>query len=155
MAALTPACQTGPWSLILRDHHAGNLMLLDRPGVLAAGLIDFQDAGPGPVAYDLLSLLEDARRDVADDLAAAMIERYRAAFPDLDRAAFDHGFAVLAAVRHARVLGIFVRLAAAGRDGYLVHLPRVKRLLARALRHEALTDVSRWLTEHAPRALEE
>ena len=154
-AALTPVCEAGPWSLILRDYHAGNLMLLDRPGVLAAGLIDFQDAGPGPVAYDLMSLLEDARRDVADDLAAAMIERYCAAFPDLDRAAFDRGFAVLAAVRHARVLGIFVRLAAAGRDGYLVHLPRVKRLLARALKHPALAQVSSWLAEHAPRALDE
>lgn len=155
-SALAGVCGTGPWSLILRDYHAGNLMLLsDRDGVRAAGLIDFQDAGPGPVAYDLMSLLEDARRDVADDLAAAMLQRYLAAFPDLDRDAFSRAYAVLAAVRHARVLGIFVRLAATGRSDYLVHLPRVKRLLASALAHPALADVSCWLAENAPRALDE
>lgn len=153
-AALTPACDAGPWSLLLRDYHPGNLMLLDRPGVAAAGLIDFQDAGPGPAAYDLMSLLEDARRDVADDLTRTMLARYLAAFPELDHAAFRRSYAVLAAVRHARVLGIFVRLAREqGKDGYLAHLPRVRRLLRRALTHEALAPVADWLARYAPGAL--
>jgi N-acetylmuramate 1-kinase len=154
---LGPACDVGSWSLILRDYHPGNIMLLpERSGAQAAGLIDFQDAGPGPVAYDLMSLLQDARRDVPDDLARAMIARYLAAFPDLDQEAFARAFAVLAAVRHARVLGIFIRLAAEqGRDEYLVHLPRVRRLLARALAHPALTPVADWLARHAPGAVTE
>lgn len=155
---LAVAC-AGPWSLVLRDCHPGNLILL--PGGAAArraetaGLIDFQDAGPGPIAYDLMSLLEDARRDVPDDLAQAMIDRYLAAFPDLDRGAFADSYAVLAAQRHARVLGIFHRLAGQGRRDYLAHVPRVRRLLANALGKPPLAAVADWLARYAPGALEQ
>ena len=142
-------------SLVLRDYHIDNLMLLDgRDGVAACGLLDFQDAVIGPVTYDLVSLLEDARRDVPEDLAAAMRERYLAGFPDLDRAAFDASYAVLGAQRNCKIVGIFTRLCL--RDGkplYLEHIPRVWRLIEQDLRHPALAPVASWLDRHIPPAM--
>jgi len=134
-------------TLVLRDFHVDNLMRLDgREGVGACGLLDFQDAVIGPPAYDLMSLLQDARRDVPETLAAAMRERYFRAVPVADRAAFDRATAVLAAQRHAKVAGIFVRLwARDGKAPYLAHIPRVIRLLGRALSHPALAELKRLL----------
>ncbi|WP_448192405.1 aminoglycoside phosphotransferase family protein [Azospirillum sp. sgz301742] len=147
---IADAC-AGPVSLLLRDYHVDNLMRLDRPGVAAAGLLDFQNAGLGPVAYDLVSLLEDARRDVPSALAARMVERYVSAFPDLDRAAFRRSYAVLGAVRHARIVGIFTRLALRERKrAYLVHLPRVWRLLEGQLAKPDLAPVAAWFDHHLP-----
>ncbi|WP_029010688.1 aminoglycoside phosphotransferase family protein [Azospirillum halopraeferens] len=148
--AVLPAACAGPVSLLLRDYHTDNLMRLDRPGVRAAGLLDFQNAGVGPVAYDLVSLLEDARRDVPDDRAERMIARYLSARPECDPAAFRRSCAVLGAVRHARVLAIFVRLAGQGKPAYLAHLPRVRRLLDRRLRQPALAPVADWFDRHLP-----
>ena len=140
-----------PQSLLLRDFHAGNLFhLANRPSVQACGLIDFQDAGIGPVTYDLVSLLQDARRDIADDVTAACLERYRAAFPDTARAAFETSYAVLAAQRHIRVIAIFSRLAHQGKPGYLDHLPQLWRLLGEALGHPALAPVAAWFAANAP-----
>jgi aminoglycoside/choline kinase family phosphotransferase len=91
-----------PWSLLHRDFHIDNLMhLAERPGVRACGILDFQSAGIGPVCYDLVSLLEDARRDVPTDLAADMTARYLSAFPTIDIERFTTGSAVIGAVRHA------------------------------------------------------
>lgn len=137
--ALPPA----PTTLVLRDYHVDNLMLLrGRDGPAACGLLDFQDAAIGPIPYDVVSLLEDARRDIADDLAAAMLERYHRAMPRLDRDLFALWYAVMGAQRHCRIGGIFVRLwARDGKDVYLRHLPRVVRLLTRALEHPALVPV--------------
>lgn len=150
---IAEAC-AGPVSLLLRDYHVDNLMRLPRPGVAAAGLLDFQNAGLGPVAYDLVSLLEDARRDVSSELAARMVERYVSAFPDLDRAAFRRAFAVLGAVRHARIVGIFTRLALRERKrAYLVHLPRVWRLLEGQLAKPDLGPVAAWFDRHLPPGL--
>lgn len=146
---IVPAC-AGPQSLLLRDYHVDNLMLLPRDGIRAAGLIDFQNAGSGPVAYDLVSLLEDARRDVPAALAEAMIARYLAAFPALDPAAFRFSSAVLGAVRHTRILAVFVRLARQGRRGYLVHLPRVWRLLEGQLAKPQLAPLADWFARHLP-----
>lgn len=147
---IADAC-AGPASLLLRDYHVDNLMLLDRPGVAAAGLLDFQNAGIGPVAYDLVSLLEDARRDVAPELAARMVERYVSAVPDLDGAAFRRSFAVLGAVRHARIVAVFTRLALReGKRAYLAHLPRVWRLLDGQLAHPDLAPVAAWFDRHLP-----
>ena len=147
---IADAC-AGPQSMLLRDYHVDNLMRLERPGVAAAGLLDFQNAGLGPVAYDLVSLLEDARRDVPEDLAARMVERYVSAVPDLDRAAFRRSYAVLGAVRHARIVGIFTRLALRERKrAYLVHLPRVWRLLERQLAKPDLAPVAAWFDHHLP-----
>lgn len=147
---LEPVCAGAP-SLLLRDYHVDNLMRLDRPGVKAAGLIDFQSAGWGPRAYDLVSLLEDARRDVAPDLAEAMVARYLAASPDTDPAAFRRAMAVLGAARHTRIVAIFVRLALSqGRRSYLVHLPRVWRLLEAQLAKPELAPIAAWFDRHLP-----
>jgi aminoglycoside/choline kinase family phosphotransferase len=139
-------------TLVLRDYHVDNLLLLpERAGIAACGLLDFQDAVLGPGSYDLVSLLEDARRDVAPDLAAAMLERYLAAFPGIDRAAFMASYAVLGAQRNCKIVGIFTRLCV--RDGkpiYLKHIPRVWRLIEQDLRHPALAPVARWLAHHIP-----
>lgn len=150
-AAILPDACAGPQSLLLRDYHVDNVMRLPRPGVRAAGLIDFQNAGLGPVAYDLVSLLEDARRDVAETLATTLLDRYLGAFPALDAAAFRRSYAVLGAVRHARILAIFLRLALVQRRrGYLVHLPRVWRLLEGQLGKPDLAPVADWFARHLP-----
>jgi len=149
-APLHDACE-GPQSLLLRDYFADNLMLLpDRPGVRACGLLDFQDAGIGPVAYDLVSLLEDARRDIAPANVDRCLERYRAAFPYARGAGFAQSCSVLAAVRHCRIIAVFVRLAAAGRERYLNHLPRLWRLLEGHLDEPPLQPVAAWLDIHLP-----
>jgi len=139
-------------TLVLRDYHVDNLMLLPhRSGAQACGLLDFQDAVRGPPSYDLVSLLEDARRDVPDTLRDAMVERYLASFPRLDRSAFLDSAAILAAQRNCKILGIFTRLwKRDGKPGYLVHIPRVWRLLERELQHPALAPVARWLDYHLP-----
>ncbi len=141
-----------PPTLVLRDFHVDNLVVRGKgEGIARCGLLDFQDALEGPRAYDLMSLLEDARRDIAPELASAMTERYLAAFPDLDRAPFMGDFAILAAQRHAKVIGIFTRLLARdGKPDYLVHIPRVWRLLELRLDHPALAAVRDWLARHLP-----
>lgn len=142
-----------PRTLVLRDFHVDNLMRVDgREGLAACGLLDFQDAVAGPAAYDLMSLLEDARRDIPARLKATMLSRYRNAFPGRDWASFDDAFVVLAAQRHAKVIGIFTRLCVRdGKPGYLRHIPRVWRLLDAALAHPALAPVAAWFDRHVPR----
>lgn len=151
-AELFPIARSAPETMVLRDFHVDNLMLLpDREGVRACGLLDFQDAVAGPVTYDLMSLLEDARRDIDPGLVAAMTERWLAAFPAVDRGAFAASWAVLAAQRHAKVIGIFTRLCRRdGKPAYLVHIPRVWRLLERSLAHPALAPLAGWLNRHMP-----
>jgi aminoglycoside/choline kinase family phosphotransferase len=147
---LFPVARSVPDTLVLRDFHVDNLMKLDRDGLPACGLLDFQDAVAGPMTYDLMSLLEDARRDLDPGLVAAMKDRYLAAVP-LDRAAFDASWAVLAAQRHAKVIGIFTRLCKRdGKPGYLGHIPRVWRLLEQACAHPALAGLKDWLDTHVP-----
>src|SRR6202035_4828843 len=140
-------------TLVLRDYHVDNLMLLpDRSGVRGCGLLDFQDAVCGPPSYDLVSLLEDARRDVPAELRRIMIERYLAAFPALDRSAFLRSAAILAVQRNCKILGIFTRLwKRDGKPGYLVHIPRIWRLLEQDLGHAALAPIAQWLDRHLPR----
>jgi aminoglycoside/choline kinase family phosphotransferase len=141
-------------TLVLRDYHVDNLMLLPgRAGVQGCGLLDFQDAVCGPPSYDLVSLLDDARRDVPADLRQQMTERYLAAFPALDRVAFLRSAAILAAQRNCKILGIFTRLwRRDGKPRYLVHLPRIWRLLEQELAHPALDPIARWLYRHLPRS---
>ncbi len=149
---LLPLVRRVPETLVLRDYHVDNLMALDdRPGIAGCGLLDFQDAVVGPVAYDLVSLLEDARRDVPPALAAEMRARYLAAFPGLDREAFETAYAVLGAQRNAKIIGIFTRLFRRdGKPAYLRHIPRVWRLLEGDLRHPALAPFAEWLDRHVP-----
>ena len=150
--AVLPQAHHVPSSLLLRDYHVANLMLLpDRDGIRQVGLLDFQDAYRGPVTYDLVSLLEDARRDVPEALQKKLLAHYLASFPTLDRELFETSLAILAAQRHTRVLGIFERLARhEGKLDYRrLHSPRVERLLQKALRHPMLADVKNWMDRHA------
>jgi len=150
--AVLPLAQRVPASLLLRDYHVANLMLLPaRDGIQQAGLLDFQDAYRGPVTYDLVSLLQDARRDVPEALQKKLLARYLAAFPALDRETFETSLAILAAQRHTRVLGIFERLARhEGKLDYRrLHSPRVEKLLHKALQHPVLADVKTWMERHA------
>ncbi|EJM91751.1 aminoglycoside phosphotransferase [Pseudomonas sp. GM74] len=139
-------------ALVLRDFHVDNLMLLQgREGVAACGLLDFQDALVGAAAYDLMSLLEDARRDVPEALREALISHYLLQRPELDAPGFLEDYRRLAAQRHAKVLGIFVRLAGRdGKHGYLAHLPRTLGLFVRALDAEAFAPLRQWLDRHVP-----
>ncbi|MDP6643284.1 MAG: phosphotransferase [Rhodospirillales bacterium] len=142
----------GEPTLVLRDFHADNLMWLpERSGIAACGLLDYQDAVLGSQAYDLMSLLEDARRDLRGGLAAHLLEHYRAAFPGVDWPQFQTVYTILAAQRHCKVIGIFTRLAL--RDDkydYLGHIPRVWTLLDRACRHPLLARLKTWLDQHVP-----
>ena len=153
--SVLPLREGVPETLALRDYFPENLMWMpEREGVRRCGLLDFQDAMLAPAVYDLVSLVEDARRDVPKAIRAAMLARYLAAFPQQDRAAFEAAAAVMAAQRHARVIGVFTRLWK--RDGkpiYLPHIPRVWRQLERALAHPGLAPLRRWFDAHVPPAL--
>jgi hypothetical protein len=146
-----PLAHQVPSSLLLRDYHVANLMLLPgREGIRQAGLLDFQDAYLGPVTYDLVSLLEDARRDLPPALKEKMLARYLAHFPNLDRNPFETSLAILAALRHARVLAVFEKLNREGKSGYKkLYSPRVERLLQEALRHPVLSGVKQWFARYA------
>ncbi len=140
--------------LLLRDYHKDNLLWLpERPGVRACGLLDFQDAQRGHPSYDLVSLIEDARRDVPPAVHAACLELYIAA-TGLDANDFRTGYALMAAQRHARIIGLFVRLLRRdGKPDYLPHLPRVWRMFERAVTHPALEPLRLWFDHHLPPAL--
>ena len=149
--AVLPLAHRVPATLLLRDYHVANLMLLpERRGIRQVGLLDFQDAYRGPITYDLVSLLEDARRDVPAALQKKMRQRYLGAFPALDRELFETSWSILAAQRHTRVLGIFERLARhEGKLDYRrLHSPRVERLLQTALHHPILAEVKTWMERH-------
>jgi N-acetylmuramate 1-kinase len=140
-----------------RDYHAENLLWLpDRDGVARVGLIDFQDAVAGSAAYDLISLTEDARRDVFPAVAEAATRHYLAAMNQqgspVNEAAFRHEMAVMAAQRNAKIVGIFARLYK--RDGkarYLAFLPRVWGYLERDLTHPALAGLKAWYDQVIPK----
>jgi len=134
--------------LTLRDYHADNLMLLD-DGRL--GLLDFQDALAGHRAYDLVSLLQDARRDVPVRLESEMLDHFIRAGDVADAGAFRTAYDVLGAQRNIKILGIFVRLRDRdGRAGYVERLPRVWGLVERNLARPALAPVARWMDAQVP-----
>ena len=150
--ALTEALQThadGPRVLILRDYHAENLLWLpDRQGAARAGLLDFQLGQMGQPAYDLVSLLQDARRDVAPAIVAAMTARFAAA---TGASGIDATFATLGAQRALRILGVFARLAlVAGKPAYLALMPRVWGQLQANLSHPALKPLAKVCTSLLP-----
>lgn len=147
LGALPPS----PAALMLRDYHNENLMWLPaRSGVQACGLLDFQDAQRGHSSYDLVSLLEDARRDVPPAIRAACMARYIAATGVAEKD-FLTGFALMAAQRHARIIGLFVRLLRRdGKPEYLRHLPRVWRMFERSLEHPALEPLRVWTDRNLP-----
>ena len=133
----------GPRVMILRDYHAGNLIWLpDRTGLERVGLLDFQLAQMGQPGYDLVSLLQDARRDVSPRIEAEMVKRFVAATGS-DPLAFRRAHAVLGVQRALRILGIFARLClVAGKPGYLALIPRVWAQLQRNLAQPELAGFS-------------
>ncbi len=133
---------------VMRDYHAENIMLLD-DGRL--GLLDFQDALVGHPAYDLVSMLQDARRDVSDDLEKKMLAYYLADH-DKDAAELFRGhYAILGAQRNTKIIGIFTRLFVRdGKKRYLDFLPRMWRLLEKDLRHPALQPMTEWFDRNIP-----
>lgn len=148
-AALAPFLNTPP-VFVHRDYHAQNLLWLpNRNSVARVGLIDFQDAVAGSRAYDLVSLVEDARRDVAPALGAAATAHYLATMrqhgTSLDGVAFAEEMAVFAAQRNAKIVGIFARLFRRdGKPRYLSYLPRVWSYLHRDLEHPGLSALKSW-----------
>jgi len=153
--ALTPILAAPP-AWVLRDVHSPNLLWLpERERLRRVGLIDFQDALAGHAAYDLASLLCDARLDVPQALEAELlahtITERRSQDPHFDGEDFRRAYATLAAQRNSKILGIFARLAKRdGKPGYLKHLPRIRRYLARALAHEGLGDLFDWYRQNLP-----
>jgi N-acetylmuramate 1-kinase len=136
--------------LVLRDYHADNLMVL--PGAEDLGLLDFQDALAGHPAYDLVSLLQDARRDVDPALEEDMIERYAAAAGIADPRRFRADYEILGAQRNTKILGIFTRLwKRDGKPHYLALQPRVWSCLERNLAHPALASVRAWFDANVPK----
>lgn len=141
-----------PQSMALFDYHVDNLLWLpERAGAAACGLLDFQDAVIAPVTFDLVSLLEDVRRDVAPEIAAAAIARYLAAFPAIDGDAYAAAYSVIGAQRNCRIAGTFTRLwKRDGKPGYLRFMPRVWRLIDGDIAHPALAPLARWFAVHLP-----
>lgn len=144
----------GPKGWLLRDFHSPNLIALD-DGHGKVGIIDFQDALFGPLAYDVVSLLQDARVDVPEAIETALLDRYisevTAAESSFDETEFRFEYAALGAQRNTKILGIFARLAK--RDGkrhYLAHIPRIWGYLERDLRHPGLSALAAWYDRHLP-----
>jgi tRNA threonylcarbamoyl adenosine modification protein YjeE len=153
--ALEPAIEA-PATWVLRDFHSPNLLWLpNRKGLARLGILDFQDAVMGPDAYDLASLLQDARVDVAEATEVALLGRYlrrrRTADADFDGARFIQLYVTLAAQRASKILGIFARLDTRdGKPQYLRHMPRIWGYLERSLAHPALAPLDAWYGRHVP-----
>ena len=139
----------GTWVTELRDYHAENIMLTDGMGSARYGLLDFQDARVGHPAYDLVSMLEDARRDVSPDVEAAMLAHYKAATGRGDE--FDTAYWALGAQRNTRILGVFVRLwKRDDKPHYRTFQTRMWGLLERDLAHPMLGPVRAWFDANIP-----
>ena len=155
---LLPLAQPEKPHWALRDFHSPNLIWMpERQGFKRVGIIDTQDTVLGHPAYDLVSMLQDARVDIdfgwADELYL-YYEQLRAAQGEFNRQKFSAAYAVLGAQRATKILGIFARLAKRdGKPGYIKHMPRVSRYLARNLEHKALSSLKEWYETNLPEAL--
>lgn len=138
--------------LVMRDYHSPNLHWFETAnGTDRVGVIDFQDGLAGPRAYDLASLLQDARRDVPAHIEAELFERYVRGCAGLDAEAFRRDYAIIAAQRVTKILGIFIRLwRRDGKKGYLQHIPRLWDYLDRSLAHPVLLPLQGWLDQNIP-----
>jgi tRNA threonylcarbamoyl adenosine modification protein YjeE len=149
-----PAAAAKTW--VMRDFHSPNLIwLAQRSEIAKVGLIDFQDAVLGPAAYDLVSLLQDARIDVPEPLELALLTRYirarRGADDRFDPAGFAELYAIMSAQRNTRLLGTFARLNRRdGKPQYLRHQPRIWTYLSRSLAHPALAHAREWYAANIP-----
>ena len=146
--------ELGPSVTVLRDYHADNLMWLpNRHGTSAVGLLDFQDAVAGSPAYDMVSLLEDARRDVSTNLAEKMIRHY-VSTRKIDASSFRSAYSVLGAQRNSKIIGIFTRLwKRDGKAPYLELIPRTWHTLERNLNQPILAPVRNWFDLYLPKHL--
>jgi aminoglycoside/choline kinase family phosphotransferase len=149
-----PAAAARTW--VIRDFHSPNIIWLgDRSGILRVGIIDFQDAVIGPAAYDLVSLLQDARIDIPEALELTLLTRYikarRATDSQFDPAAFAEFYAIMSVQRNTRLLGTFARLNRRdGKPQYLRHQPRIWTYLNRSLPHPSLSGVREWYAANVP-----
>jgi aminoglycoside/choline kinase family phosphotransferase len=142
-----------PGGWLLRDYHSPNLIWLpQRSGMARVGILDFQDAVDEHFAFDLVSLLQDARVDVSAELESELFEHYCAAArsePRFDEAEFTFAYNAFGAQRNTKILGIFARLARRdGKPQYLAHLPRIWGYLERNLGHAALASLAAWYDAH-------
>lgn len=143
--------RTGGDVLVMRDFHGENLLYLPgRHGLEQLGLLDFQDALRGPALYDLVSLLEDVRRDISAELSQELRSRYYDK-TGLDRNAAETAYALLAVYRNLRIAGIFIRLSQTmNKTGYLKFLPRLWQTVDRYLQHPQLADLRSWFDVNLP-----
>lgn len=148
-----------PRILLLRDYHSPNLLWLpQREDTRRAGIIDFQDAMIGPAAYDLVSLLQDARLDVPVEVETELLAYYcncmRLEDPQFDDTDFRWCYAAMGAQRNTKILGIFARLARRdGKPRYLAHIPRIWHYLERDLTSPGLSSLKSWYDIHLPPGL--
>jgi tRNA threonylcarbamoyl adenosine modification protein YjeE len=152
---MLPVLTTEP-TWVLRDFHSPNLLWLpERDGIQRIGLLDFQDAVMGPPAYDLASLLQDARVDVPEQMELSLLTHYcrirKYRDPHFQVAPFAETYAILAAQRATKILGIFARLNLRdGKPQYLRHIPRIWGYLQRSLTHPSLASLRAWYRNHVP-----
>jgi aminoglycoside/choline kinase family phosphotransferase len=155
--ALRPLIDAGPRALFLRDFHSPNMLWLPAgKGATRVGIIDFQDALIGSRAYDLVSVLQDARKDVPVERERAMlalyISRAKSELPDFDEAEFRAAYAALGAERALRLVGLWPRLLKRdNKPHYMAHMPRTISYLRRNLAHPALASLKHWLDTHVLR----
>jgi tRNA threonylcarbamoyl adenosine modification protein YjeE len=153
--AMLPVLTAQP-TWVLRDYHSPNLLWLpEREGIQHIGLLDFQDAVMGPPAYDLASLLQDARVDVPETIEVSLLTHYcrvrKYRDPQFQVVPFAETYAILAAQRATKILGIFARLDRRdGKPQYLRHMPRIWGYLQRSLTHPSLTSLQAWYRSHVP-----
>jgi N-acetylmuramate 1-kinase len=161
-AALAPAFDillAAPRTWTMMDYHSPNIVWLpERTGIARVGLLDLQDARRGAEAYDLVSLLQDARVTVEDALERELLARYlaarRAGRKAFDEPGFLAAYAAASAQRNSRLLGLFVRLSLQdGKHQYLKHIPRISDYLERAFRHPTVREAKLWYDRHAPASL--
>lgn len=156
---LLTSIEGAPRTWVLRDFHSPNMIWLPRrDGINQVGVIDFQDTVLGPAAYDVVSLLQDARIDVPEDIELTMLSRYikarRAAEPGFDAAGFAELYAIMSAQRNTRLLGTFARLNRRdGKPHYLKHQPRIWTYLNRSLAHPRLAEFREWYERNVPAPL--
>lgn len=150
--ALLGCLRCEPECLVLRDYHVDNIMLLERAsGVDSCGLLDFQDALLGSPAYDLMSLFQDARRDVSPSMSIRLLNYYLDKMGVREHESFFYDYRVLSAHRHLKVAGIFVRLCVRdGKVNYLDYLPRVLRMLELSLSCKEMKPLREWFELHHP-----
>lgn len=141
-----------PKTVVLRDFHVDNLMIIEKPlSVKTCGVLDFQDAVWGSVVYDFVSLLEDARRDVSPDVVHQCSQQFLASYPKEQHEALEITAKVLGAGRHVKVIGVFTRYAIRqNNDSKCVHLPRLWSYLEQHFKDPLFAPISRWFAEYFP-----